>query len=95
MKIILTGSLGHISKPLAKTLIQKGHAISIISSNPDKEKDIEAIGAKAAIGSIEDVSFLEKIFTGADAIYTMLPPFKFEEDANLDAREEARRLTSN
>ena len=95
MKIILTGSLGHISKPLAKELVQKGHSVTVISSNPDKQKDIEAIGARAAIGSIEDISFLAKTFTGADAVYTMLPPFKFQENPNLNAREEARRLSSN
>jgi uncharacterized protein YbjT (DUF2867 family) len=95
MKFIITGSLGHISKPLALTLIQKGHSVTVISSKPDKQKDIESIGAQAAIGSIEDVSFLAKTFKGADAVYTMLPPFKFEENPNLDAREEARRLTSN
>lgn len=95
MKIIITGSLGNISKPLAIGLVDKGHAVTVISSNPDKQKDIEAIGATAAIGSIEDISFLAKTFSGADAVYTMLPPFKFEENPNLDAREEAHRLTTN
>ncbi|RZM24393.1 MAG: NAD-dependent epimerase/dehydratase family protein [Pedobacter sp.] len=95
MKIIITGSLGNISKPLAKQLVKQGHTVTVISSNPDKQSDIEAIGATAAIGSVEDISFLAKTFTGADAVYTMLPPFKFQEDPNLDAREEARRLTSN
>lgn len=95
MKLIITGSLGHISKPLAIALIQQGHVVTVISSNRDKQKDIEAIGAKAAIGSVEDVSFLSQTFTGADAVYTMLPPFKFEENPNLDGRDEARRLTTN
>jgi uncharacterized protein YbjT (DUF2867 family) len=95
MKFIITGSLGHISKPLAKKLVQKGHSVTVISSNANKQKDIEVIGAKAAIGSIDDVDFLTKTFTGADAVYTMLPPFKFEENPNLDARDEARRLTTN
>ncbi len=74
MKITITGSLGHISKPLALELVQKGHAVTIISHNPEKQKDIEALGATAAIGSIEDVSFLTGAFSGADAVYTMMPP---------------------
>ena len=45
MKIIITGSLGHISKPLAKELVEKGHAVTVISSNPDKQTAIEAMGA--------------------------------------------------
>lgn len=74
MKIVLTGSLGHISKPLAQALLAKKHDITVISSNPDKQSGIEALGAAAAIGSLEDVSFLSKTFTGADAVYCMVPP---------------------
>ncbi|MDR3695228.1 NAD(P)H-binding protein [Mucilaginibacter sp.] len=72
MKIILTGSLGHIGKPLTKTLVQKGHAVTVISSKAEKQKEIEALGATAAIGSIEDADFLAATFAGADAVYTMV-----------------------
>lgn len=72
MKIILTGSLGHIGKPLTETLVQKGHAVTVISSKAEKQKEIEALGATAAIGSIEDAAFLTETFTGADAVYTMV-----------------------
>ena len=97
MKIIVTGSLGNISKPLTNELIQKGHDVTVISSKPEKQKEIEAIGAKAAIGSIEDIDFMTKTFLGADAVYTMMPPFnaKFAEVPNFNAREEAKRLCSN
>ena len=74
MNIVLTGSLGNISKPLATDLIVKGHSVTIISSKADKQKDIESIGAKAAIGSIEDVNFLTTTFADADAVYCMIPP---------------------
>ncbi len=74
MKIIVTGSLGNISKPLAKQLIANGHDVTIVSSNANKINDIEALGAKAAIGSLADVNFLAQTFAGADAVYTMVPP---------------------
>jgi uncharacterized protein YbjT (DUF2867 family) len=74
MKITLTGSLGNISKPLAKQLIAAGHQVTIISSNADKKNEIEQLGAAAAIGLITDVDFLSEAFNGADAIYTMVPP---------------------
>lgn len=74
MKFTITGSLGNISKPLAEILIKNGHDVTIISSDKSKIEAIEAIGAKAAIGSVADVNFLTKAFTGADAIYTMVPP---------------------
>ncbi|OQP66359.1 NAD-dependent dehydratase [Niastella vici] len=74
MKLVITGSLGHISKPLATILIQQGHTVTVISSKPEKQKEIEALGARAAIGRLEDTSFLTATFTGADAVYCMLPP---------------------
>lgn len=74
MKITLTGSLGNISKPLAKQLISAGHDVTIVSSKADKTAEIEALGAKAAIGLVSDAAFLTKAFTGADVVYTMVPP---------------------
>lgn len=79
MNIVITGSLGNISKPLATELIANGHSVTVISSNAGKQKDIEALGAKAAIGSIEDASFLTTAFKGADAVYCMIP-FNFTVD---------------
>lgn len=83
MKIIITGSLGHISKPLTKELVQKGHSVTVISSNLERKQEIESIGASPAIGSLHDVKFLTKTFTGADAVYTMVPPGNYF-DPNLD-----------
>ena len=83
MKFIVTGSLGNISKPLAQELVQKGHRVTVISSKLEKQKDIEAIGASAAIGTLEDVDFLVSTFTGSDAVYCMVPPNDYF-DLSLD-----------
>lgn len=74
MKVIVTGSLGNIGKPLTEGLVQLGHTVTVISSKPEKQQAIEAVGATAAIGSLEDVDFLTSTFTGADAVYAMVPP---------------------
>jgi len=74
MKITITGSLGHISKPLTEELVQQGNTVTVISSKPERRNEIEALGAIAAIGTLEDVPFLTSAFTGADAVYTMIPP---------------------
>ncbi len=73
MKIVLTGSLGNISKPLTEILVNKGHQVSVITSSTDKKAAIEALGATAMVGSVNDISFLTQAFSGADAIYTMVP----------------------
>ena len=81
MKIVLTGSIGHIGKPLTKTLVSKGHSVTVISSHHARKKEIDSLGATAAIGSIEDTSFLTSAFSGADAVYCMEPPVNFFDKA--------------
>ncbi|MEJ7767524.1 MAG: NmrA family NAD(P)-binding protein [Chitinophagaceae bacterium] len=91
MKIIVSGSLGNISKPLATALIEKGHLVTVISSRQEKQQDIEALGATAAIGSLEDIDFLVSTLDGAELLYAMVPP-----NFNVpDSREYYRRLGNN
>jgi uncharacterized protein YbjT (DUF2867 family) len=71
MKIVITGSLGNIGRPLAIALMQNGHDVRVVSSKAERKKEIEAIGAKAAIGSMEDADFMTEIFNGADVVYVM------------------------
>lgn len=71
MNIVLTGSIGNIGKPLTKELVEKGHTVTVISSNEERIAAIEALGAKAAIGSMFDADFLTKTFRGADIVYLM------------------------
>jgi uncharacterized protein YbjT (DUF2867 family) len=95
MRVVITGSLGHISKPLTKELVQKGHALTVISSKAKKQKEIEALGATAAIGSMEDVRFLTATFTGSDAVYTMAPPPSNLSNPNLDLMADWRGIADN
>lgn len=74
MKYIITGSIGHISKPITQALVNAGHDVTVITSKQENIAAIEALGAKAAVGSVEDVDFLKQAFSGADAVYTMVPP---------------------
>jgi uncharacterized protein YbjT (DUF2867 family) len=94
MKITVTGSLGHIGKPLTTQLMQNGHSVTVISSSHEKQADIEALGATAAIGSLQDTDFIATAFTDADAVYTMVPPNNYF-DHNLDLIVYYRKLGSN
>lgn len=94
MKITITGSLGNISKPLAQELVQKGHEVTVISSSAEKQAEIEDLGASSAIGSVEDPAFLTKAFTGADAVYCMIPRANYF-DPNLDLDAFTRKIGNN
>lgn len=96
MKIVVTGSLGHISKPLTQELVQKGHSVTVVSRKGERKKDIETLGAKAAIGTMEDAGFLTDTFKGANIVYLMeaLAYGSFF-DKNLDFIEASTQIGRN
>ena len=71
---VITGSIGHISKPIVEGLLKGGNKVTVITSSHDRVNEIEKLGAVALVGSVQDVEFLKKSFNGADAVYTMIPP---------------------
>ena len=74
MNYIITGSIGHISKSIVEKLAKAGHSVTVITSKAENAPTIEALGAKAAVGSVEDADFVKHAFAGADAAYLMIPP---------------------
>lgn len=94
MKITITGSLGHIGKPLSQYLVEKGHQVTVITSSAERQKAIEALGAFTAVGSLEDLDFITSVFNGADAVYTMVPPANYF-DQSLDLLGYYRRIGTN
>ncbi|MDX6182534.1 NAD(P)H-binding protein [Flavobacterium sp. Fl-77] len=94
MKIIVTGSLGNVGKPLTQELVQKGHQVTVISSNAEKTKSIEDLGAVAAIGSLNDLDFLVNTFKDADIVYSMVPPANYF-DHSLDLLGYYQKLGNN
>src|SRR5882762_2044948 len=96
MKIVLTGSLGHIGKPLSQQLISRGHSVTVVTTKAERRHEIEAIGAKSAIGKMEDKTFLTNTFKGADVVYLMLA-VGFEKffDPGLNLYDIARAIAHN
>jgi uncharacterized protein YbjT (DUF2867 family) len=74
MHYVITGSIGHTGKPITEGLVKAGHTVTVVTSKPDNTAAIEALGAKAAVGSVEDADFLKQAFAGADAAYLLIPP---------------------
>lgn len=96
MNIVLTGSLGNIGKLLTYELVKKGHSVTVITSKAERQAAIEALGAKAAIGTMRDVDFLSATFKGADIIYTMetLDHSRFF-DANINFLADIEQIGNN
>lgn len=74
MKVTVTGSLGNISRILIEKLVSAGHEVKVATSNAERTKEIEHLGAIPLVGKVDDLDFVKSAFSGADAVYTMVPP---------------------
>jgi uncharacterized protein YbjT (DUF2867 family) len=90
MNYVITGGAGHISRPLAEKLLRAGREVTVISRNAENIKQLIDLGAKPAIGSVTDTTFLIKTFAGADAVYTMVPPNYATSDMKASIAEVGR-----
>jgi uncharacterized protein YbjT (DUF2867 family) len=85
MKFVVTGSAGHVSKPLTERLLEKGHQVTVITRNAANVAALVDRGATAAVGDLQDVAFLTSTFAGADGVYLMLPPLWDSDDQKVQS----------
>lgn len=71
---VITGSIGHISKPVVEGLVKEGKTVEVITSSDERAEEIKKLGANPMVGSVQDASFVTRAFKNADVVYTMIPP---------------------
>jgi uncharacterized protein YbjT (DUF2867 family) len=72
--ITVMGATGHTGGAAAARLLDAGETIRVIGRSADRLQPLVARGAEPAVGEITDAAFLTRAFTGAEAIYVMVPP---------------------
>ncbi|MDX2129146.1 MAG: NAD(P)H-binding protein [Chloroherpetonaceae bacterium] len=72
--IVILGATGNTGKPLAEMLLKAGEKVTVVGRDASKLEGLRTLGAKVETGSIDDAGFLSKVFTGATAIYALVPP---------------------
>lgn len=71
---VLMGANGNITSRAARTLLQQGRAVRVIGRSEATLAPLKALGAELAIGDAQQADFLTRAFSGATAVYTMIPP---------------------
>lgn len=90
---VITGSIGHISKPVIEGLIKAGKEVRVITSSNDRTAEIEKLSAKAIVGNVQNSDFVKNAFKGADVVYTMIPPIWQTSDWRKSMNEVAKNYT--
>lgn len=71
---VISGATGHIGSRVTGILLAKGEKVRVIGRDIIKLQQYVDRGAEAAVGDLKDTAFLTKAFTGARAVFAMIPP---------------------
>lgn len=70
----ITGATGNIGSKTVDILLGKSEKVRVIGRNAAGLKGFADRGAEAAVGDLRDPVFVANAFTGAEAVFTMIPP---------------------
>jgi uncharacterized protein YbjT (DUF2867 family) len=70
----ITGATGNIGSKIADILLSRGEKVRLISRDAARLQQYMERGAEPAVGDLTDVKFLTNAFSGAKAVFTMIPP---------------------
>ncbi len=71
---VITGATGNIGSKIADSLLAKGEKVRVIGRSKERLQRFVDKGAEAAVGDLNDGAFASSAFTGATAVFAMIPP---------------------
>ncbi|MGH9776011.1 MAG: NmrA family NAD(P)-binding protein [Candidatus Acidiferrales bacterium] len=77
---VITGATGNTGRAVAEALLAKGEKVRVIGRKAEKLQSLVAKGAEAFAGDLGDATAMTRAFTGARAVYAMIPPDYASED---------------
>ena len=81
---VITGATGHTGSIVAKTLLGLGQRVRAIGRSADRLESLAAEGAEPIVCDITDAATLTKAFSGAKAVYAMVPPSMTSQNYRAD-----------
>lgn len=71
---VVLGASGHTGSVVANKLLDHGKQVKVVGRDVQKLEPLVDRGAEPFIGDLTDTDALARAFTGAEAVYSMIPP---------------------
>ncbi len=72
--IVITGATGKVGSKITEHLLARGRTIRAVGRSAQRLANLVAGGAEGMVGDLADTAFLGRAFSGADAVFVLLPP---------------------
>ncbi len=71
---VVTGATGNTGSVVANELLAKGQQVRVIGRNESRLRPLAEKGAELFVADLADQAALRRAFSGAKAVYAMIPP---------------------
>jgi NAD(P)H dehydrogenase (quinone) len=87
--IAVTGITGKVGGEAARQLLAQNHPVRAVLRDPAKASPWSDLGCEVAVADLDDAHALAQAFTGAEAVFLMVPPRFDPQPGFPDAHETA------
>lgn len=71
---VIAGATGHTGSAIVEKLLAEGKQVLAVARSAAHLQPLAAKGAEPFVGSVEDPQAMARAFSGAEAVYTLVPP---------------------
>lgn len=89
---IVVGGTGHVGSAVAKTLLDEGEAVTIVTRDREKAGAWQRRGAEVAVADVHDVASLREVFCRGQRAFLLNPNADISSDTDQEERETVRCL---
>lgn len=92
--IVITGASGNTGSVAADALLAQGQKVRVVGRNAAKLERFAKKGADVFVGDVADADAMTRAFTGASAVYAMIPPNAGAQDFRAEQERISDALTA-
>ncbi|TAK06285.1 MAG: NAD-dependent epimerase/dehydratase family protein, partial [Candidatus Manganitrophaceae bacterium] len=91
---VITGATGHTGRAIAERLLAQGKPVRAIGRDAARLQPLTAKGAEPFVGVLEDPDAMARAFSGAEAVYTLVPTNPAAPDVRADQNRVGEALAT-
>ncbi|HWI85797.1 MAG TPA: NmrA family NAD(P)-binding protein [Sphingomonas sp.] len=93
MYVIMGGS-GHVGSALAKTLLERGEAVTVVTRDAAHDASVVELGGETVVADVNDVESLRAAFRLGRRAFLLNPPADITTDTDVVERDTAGKIVA-